>query len=118
MYIHSVYKHLETFMKALVFDTTLGSWESTRGFELQDVPAPVLDEKKDGADADKVLLKVHYAGICGTDRGIWNRVAFKDQIVESIKTEGKTRRILGHEFFGEVSALGSKASSLAPSPLT
>ena len=104
-------------MKALVFDTTLGSWESTRGFELQDVPAPVLDEKKDGADADKVLLKVHYAGICGTDRGIWNRVAFKDQIVESIKTEGKTRRILGHEFFGEVSALGSKASSVAPFPL-
>src|SRR3989344_2239264 len=122
MYIHSVYKHLETFMKALVFDTTLGSWESTRGFELRDVPAPVLDEKKDPTDADKVLLKVHYAGICGTDRGIWNRAAFKDQILGSLAGERKaspaldagTRRILGHEFFGEIAALGSKASSLAP----
>jgi len=102
-------------MKALVFDTTLGSWEDTRGFELQDVPAPVLNEKKDPTDADKALLKVYYAGICGTDRGIWNRTAFKDQILGSIKAEGKTRRILGHEFFGEVVALGSKASALAPS---
>ncbi len=104
-------------MKALVFDTTLGSWNETRGFELQDVPAPVLDEKKDPTDADKVLLKVHYAGICGTDRGIWKRAAFKDVILENLKLEGKERRILGHEFFGEVAALGSKASSLAPYPL-
>ena len=104
-------------MKALVFDTTFGSWESTRGFELQDVPEPVLDEKKDPTDADKVLLKVHYAGICGTDRGIWNRAAFRDQILGSIKAEGKAYRILGHEFFGEIVKLGSKASALAPSPL-
>lgn len=104
-------------MKSLVFDTTLGSWEHTRGFELQDVLKPVLDEGKDPTDADKALLKVHYAGICGTDRGIWNRVAFKDQILGSIKAEGKVRRILGHEFFGEVAALGSKASALAPFPL-
>lgn len=104
-------------MKALVLDTTLGSWEDTRGFELQDVPKPVLDEGKDPTDADKALLKVHYAGICGTDRGIWNRAAFKDQILGSIKAEGKTRRILGHEFFGEVAALGSKAGARAPVPL-
>ena len=83
-------------MKALVFDTTLGSWESTRGFELRDVLKPVLNEKKDPTDANKVLLKVHYAGICGTDRGIWNRAAFQDQILGSIKAEGKTYRILGH----------------------
>lgn len=117
-------------MKALVFDTTLGSWEETRGFELQDVPEPILDEKNNPTDADKVLLKVHYAGICGTDRGIWNRAAFRDQILGSISEEGKihprtkvggkvgagTRRILGHEFFGEVVALGSRAGSIAPSP--
>lgn len=105
-------------MKALVFDTTLGSWDQTRGFELQDVPVPVLDEKKDPSDADKVLLKVHYAGICGTDRGIWNRAAFRDVILGSMEAEGKTRRILGHEFFGEIAALGSKASSVAPYPLS
>ena len=116
-------------MRALVFDTTLGGWEKTRGFELQDVPSPTLDEKKNPADADKVLLKVHYAGICGTDRGIWNRAAFKDQILGSLAAEKAaspardagssvgTRRILGHEFFGEVVALGSKASAIAPFPL-
>src|SRR3989338_10364591 len=104
-------------MRALVFDTTLGSWDNTRGFELRDVPEPVLDEKKNPTDADKVLLKVHYAGICGTDRGIWSRAAFKDQILQSIKAEGKEYRILGHEFFGEVAKLGSKASSAAPYPL-
>ncbi len=104
-------------MKALVFDTTLGSWETTRGFDLQDVPEPVLDEKKNPADADKVILKVHYAGICGTDRGIWNRAAFRDQILGSIKAEGGTRRILGHEFFGEIVAMGSKVNETAPYPL-
>ncbi len=104
-------------MRALVFDTTLGSWDNTRGFELTDVPEPVLDEKKNPADANAVIMKVHYAGICGTDRGIWNRAAFKDHILGSIAAEKKDRRILGHEFFGEIVALGSKASTIAPIPL-
>ena len=104
-------------MKALIFDTKLGSWETTRGFELADVPEPVLNESVNSADADKVILKVHYAGICGTDRGIWNRVAFRDQILGSIQAEGGTRRILGHEFFGEIVAMGSKVNEVAPYPL-
>ncbi|MDO8564494.1 MAG: alcohol dehydrogenase catalytic domain-containing protein [bacterium] len=104
-------------MKALVFDTTLGSWDSTRGFELQDVPAPVLDEQKDPADAERVLIRVHYAGVCGSDRGIWNRTAFKDQILGSLATEKKERRIIGHEFFGEIVKIGSKVSQ-TNSPLT
>ncbi|MDO8620100.1 MAG: alcohol dehydrogenase catalytic domain-containing protein, partial [bacterium] len=104
-------------MRALIFDTKLGSWEGTRGFELADVPEPVLNESVNSADADKVILKVHYAGICGTDRGIWNRAAFKDQILGSIKAEGGTRRILGHEFFGEIVAMGSKVNEVAPYPL-
>ncbi|MEK7088032.1 MAG: alcohol dehydrogenase catalytic domain-containing protein [Patescibacteria group bacterium] len=116
-------------MRALVFDTTLGGWEKTRGFELRDVPKPELNEKKNPADADKVLLNVHYAGICGTDRGIWNRAAFKDQILGSLAAEKAAspardagssvgdRRILGHEFFGEVVALGSRAPAIAPFPL-
>jgi len=104
-------------MKALIFDTTRGSWESTRGFELEDVPEPTLNESVNSADVDKVILKVHYAGICGTDRGIWNRAAFKDQILGSIKSEGGTRRILGHEFFGEIVAMGSKVNEVAPYPL-
>lgn len=112
-------------MRALIFDTKLGSWEMTRGFELADVPEPTLNESVNSADADKVILKVHYAGICGTDRGIWNRAAFKDQILGSLADERKaspaldagTRRILGHEFFGEIVAMGSKVNDVAPYPL-
>jgi threonine 3-dehydrogenase len=32
-------------------------------------------------------MKVHYAGLCGTDRGIWNRQAFRDAILNSIDAE-------------------------------
>lgn len=104
-------------MRALIFDTTKGSFESTRGFDLADVPEPVLDEVKNPTDACAVIMKVHYAGICGTDRGIWNRAAFRDQIVGSIADEKKTYRILGHEFFGEIVKVGSKANTIAPFPL-
>ena len=58
-------------MKALIFDKSKDPWETSRGFELADIPEPVLDEKQNPADADYVIMKVHYAGVCGTDRGIW-----------------------------------------------
>ena len=70
------------------------------------------------AFAYAAIVKVHFAGICGTDRGIWNRAAFRDQILGSLKTEKKERRILGHEFFGEIVKLGSKVSRGMNSPLT
>jgi threonine 3-dehydrogenase len=135
-------------MKALIFDKSKFNWETSRGFELVDIPEPVLGE----GDEDKIILKVHYAGVCGTDRGIWNRQAFKDAILNSIDAEmgnvvipevlsaseklsgiqsiaknsgsrlsqslgrdytaEKSFRILGHEFFGEVVAKGSKVNNL------
>lgn len=104
-------------MRALVFDSTLGGWDSTRGFELRDVPNPTLHEQKNPADAEAIRIKVHYAGVCGSDRGIWNRTAFKDQILGSLQAEGKKWRIIGHEFFGEVVGLGSKANTKALVPL-
>lgn len=94
-------------MKALVFDASSQKWESSRGFELRDIAAPVLDEARDPADADRVIIKIRYAGVCGTDRGIWTRSAFRDQIAKSMALEKKTYRVLGHEFFGEIIALGS-----------
>ncbi len=124
-------------MKALVFDTKKQQWENSRGFLLADVPKPELDEQKNPRDANFVLIKVHYAGICGTDRGIWNRQVFRDQILGSIAAENfasgpppgppapnsamdsqseskpklkKTYRILGHEFFGEIAQAGSRVS--------
>lgn len=86
-----------------------------------DVPRPVIDEKQNPADADCVIIKVHYAGICGTDRGIWNRQAFKDAILGSVEAEvnagrkhrSDAYRIIGHEFFGEVAEVGSKVEHIA-----
>ncbi len=93
-------------MIALIFDKKNG-WESPRGFEIKEVPTPVLNEKNSRADALTVIIKVHYAGVCGSDRGIWYRQAFKDQIFGSLEAEKKDYRIIGHEFFGEVIQLGS-----------
>lgn len=76
-------------MQALIFDTARGAWESSIGFEKADVPEPVIDEKNNPADAAAVIIKVHYAGVCGSDRGIWNRTAFRDQILGSIAAEGR-----------------------------
>lgn len=96
-------------MKALVFDKSKYDWETSKGFELVDIPEPVLGE----GDEDKIILKVAYAGVCGTDRGIWNRQAFKEQILSSIDKENKTYRQLGHEFFGEVKQVGSNVKDIA-----
>ena len=99
-------------MQALVFDHEKSEWDATRGFEKKDVPEPVIDEKRNPADADAVIIKVSYAGVCGSDRGIWTRTAFRDVILGSIAAEKKTRRILGHELFGEVRAVGSRVTDI------
>ncbi len=103
-------------MKALVFDKSKFNWENSRGFELVDIPEPVLDEKNNPGDADYVIMKVYYAGVCGTDKGIWNRQAFRDAILntidDQIKNNGKPYRIIGHEFFGEIVKIGSRVKGV------
>lgn len=101
-------------MKALIFDAENQEWATSRGFELRDVAVPVLDEARNPSDADAVLIKVHYAGVCGTDRGIWHRQAFRDHILHSIAGQdaGKKIRIIGHEFFGEVVGKGSRIDTI------
>lgn len=101
-------------MQALILDPSRDPWETSRGFEKRDVPEPILDEKADPADAERVLIRVHYAGVCGSDRGIWFRSAFRDHILGSLKTEKKTYRIIGHEFFGEVIKVGSRVKRVKP----
>jgi len=96
-------------MKALVFDKSSMVWDKSRGFHKVEVPAPVLDEAVDPADSDNVLVKVIYAGFCGSDRGIWNRTAFKGMIFDSLKREKKSTRIIGHEMVGEIVQVGSRA---------
>ncbi len=90
-------------MKALVYDTTLGGWENTRGYWMQEIDRPVLLE----SDKDFVIVKIEYAGFCGSDRGIWSRSSFGSFIEASLAEENKTKRIAGHEFFGSIVEAGS-----------
>jgi threonine 3-dehydrogenase len=89
-------------MKALVYDTTLGGWENTRGYWMQEIEKPVLLK----SEKDFVIVKVAYAGFCGSDRGIWSRSSFGPFIESSLKEENKTKRIAGHEFFGNIVEAG------------
>lgn len=103
-------------IKALTFDSKADGWDASRGFVMREAPMPTLDEKKNPEDALSVILKMKYAGVCGSDRGLWYRKAFKDMVLESLKKEGKTQRITGHEFLGEVVELGSMVPRLYHDP--
>ena len=117
-------------MEALILKKS--DWEGLKGFELAEVPKPVLGK----GDEDKIIIKVHYAGVCGTDKGIWHRQAFKDAILNSIDLEmhqplspsdalgglspclgerkNENFRIIGHEFFGEVVEIGHSVKNIKP----
>lgn len=99
-------------MKTLVFDKSKNIWEKSKGFEMVDIPEPVLDEKKNPQDAISVIVKIKYAGVCGSDKNLWHRTAFKDMIHDSLAREKKDVRIVGHEFFGEIIKEGSMVKSL------
>lgn len=102
----------EKTIRALTFDSVQDGWEKSRGFVMREVGVPVLDEKKNPEDALSVILKIKFAGVCGSDRGLWYRSAFKDLVHSSLEREGKTLRINGHEFVGEVIEMGSMVPRL------
>ncbi|MDH3217378.1 MAG: alcohol dehydrogenase catalytic domain-containing protein [Candidatus Krumholzibacteria bacterium] len=94
-------------MWALVFDRSKEDWESSKGLHKVRVAKPVLDDRVSTADADSVIIRVDYTGVCGSDRGIWFRNSFKAMIFDSLDEEGKDCRIVGHELLGEVVEVGS-----------
>jgi len=96
-------------MWALTFDRWREEWACSTGRVKERIAAPTLAEP-DGADRSNVILKVKYAGFCGSDRGIWWRKAFGDMILGSLDDEGRDRRIVGHEFLGEVVQMGSRVA--------
>jgi threonine 3-dehydrogenase len=102
-------------MRALVYDRARDPWESSRGLRMAEVPRASLDERADYHDRSRVLVRPEYVGFCGSDRGIWFRRAFKDMITGSLDRESKLaraprdQRIIGHELYGEIVALGSEA---------
>ncbi len=65
------------------------------GMELVERPVPEIG-------ARDVLIRVHHAGVCGTDLHIWEWDAW---------AAGRLRPpvVIGHEFAGEVAALGPEA---------
>lgn len=95
-------------MKALILPVTRDTWATTKGYELRDVPAPVLDEKKDSADAHRVIIEPIYAGVCGTDKGIWFRKAFREAILHHMAADKREYFVMGHELLGRIVELGSE----------
>lgn len=98
-------------MWALVYDSEADGWEESKGFRKAQVPKPTLDESTAPLDASRVILKVVYTGFCGSDAGIWFRSSFKNMIHNSLKAEGKTTRVIGHEVLGIVDQVGSVATA-------
>ena len=96
-------------MWALTYDMKDDPWEKTTGFRKKKVARPVLDETVEPLDASRVILKVKYTGFCGSDAGIWYRSSFKTMIHDSLRAEGKTTRVIGHEVLGVVEQAGSVA---------
>ena len=99
-------------MNGLVIDTAQQPWDQTRGFTLKQLDKPALNESHDPDDASAVIVRMKYTGVCGSDRGLWYRNAFKDQFLQALERDGKQERVVGHEFVGEVVEAGSKVNSL------
>ena len=67
------------------------------GMVLRDVPRPVCG-------ASDALIRVHYAGVCGTDLHIWEWDAWASKRL-------RPPVVIGHEFSGEVAELGAEAAA-------
>ncbi len=95
-------------MKALVLETNRDTWSQQKGYELRDVEAPILNEGKNTLDAKSVILEPIYAGVCGTDKGIWFRKAFRDSILHHLEQDKRKSYIMGHEVLARIVEVGSE----------
>ena len=84
-------------MKALVKS------QAAQGLWLEEIPEPVIG-------INDVLIRVRYAGICGTDVHIYQ---WDDWAQKTIKVP----MAIGHEFVGEVVAVGSNVNDFFPGDL-
>jgi threonine 3-dehydrogenase len=78
-------------MRALVKET------AGPGIVLREVPVPVCGP-------GEALIRVHFAGVCGTDLHIWEWDSWASSRL-------KPPVIIGHEFAGEISQLGTGADA-------
>lgn len=94
-------------MSALTYDTVRDGWNTSTGMVKERLPVPALAAGED----EHVLIRVKYAGFCGSDRGIWWRKAFGDMIEGSLREEAKTTRVIGHELLGEIVEVGAAVTA-------
>jgi threonine 3-dehydrogenase len=78
-------------MRALVKET------AGPGIVLREVPVPACGPSE-------TLIRVHHAGVCGTDLHIWEWDSWASKRL-------KPPVIVGHEFAGEITQLGSEAGA-------
>jgi threonine 3-dehydrogenase len=97
-------------MLALTYDRFRDGWNTSTGMVKERIPVPTLSAP------DEVLIRVKYAGFCGSDRGIWWRKAFQDMIEGSLAEEDHTRRTIGHELLGEIVEVGLDAARAGYAP--
>jgi threonine 3-dehydrogenase len=95
-------------MRALTFDRSREAWNGSTGMVVDQVPVPELQGER---DRGMVIVKVRYAGFCGTDRGIWWRKSMGDMVLGSLDEERSDRRVFGHELLGEVVDVDPVAAS-------
>ncbi len=74
-----------------------------RGAEYRPIPVPEVGP-------DEVLVKVHAAAICGTDIHMYQWNAWAQANVE--KAYSGLPRIMGHEFSGEIAAIGAAVKNV------
>ena len=77
--------------------------KAERGLWLEDVPKPEIG-------INDVLMRVHKTGICGTDLHIYEWDAWAQKTIP-------VPMVVGHEFVGEVVAVGSNVSDFEPGDL-
>ena len=97
-------------MWALTFDKSREAWAESTGLVKERIPRPSLTDPAH-ADGTFVIIKVKFAGFCGSDRGIWWRKAFGDMILGSLAEEQKVKRVVGHELLGEIVEVGDRVGS-------
>ena len=81
-------------MKALVKS------RAERGLWLEDVPQPAIG-------INDVLVRVRYTGICGTDVHIFQWDEWAQKTI-------RVPMVIGHEFVGEIAAVGSNVNDFYP----
>jgi threonine 3-dehydrogenase len=88
------------------------TWDTERGFRKTRVPRPTLNEQTSHQDSTHVIVQVLYAGVCGTDRGIYDRASLKSTVLRALKQDKVSQRIIGHELVGRIAEVGSDVKRL------